>query len=65
MKTTLESFGAIVMGLAVIVYQPIPRTHDFGALPLYYLARLEASYFADAKACDLCRAGEPLTKVWV
>ncbi|MDQ1474428.1 MAG: orotate phosphoribosyltransferase [Bryobacterales bacterium] len=65
LKATLESFGAIVLGLAVIVYQPIPRAHDFGALPLYYLARLEASYFADAEACDLCHAAEPLTKVWV
>ena len=65
LKRTLESFGAVVVGLAVIAYQPAPRTHDFGSLPLYHLARLEASYYADAASCELCRSGTPLTKVWV
>jgi orotate phosphoribosyltransferase len=65
LKSTLEGYGAIVVGLAVIIYQPTPQTHDFGALPLYYLARLEASYYADAKACEICSSGETLTKVWV
>ena len=65
LKTTLEGFGAIVIGIAVIVYQPTPRTHDFGALPLYYLAHLKASYYANADSCDLCRSGEPLTSVWL
>jgi orotate phosphoribosyltransferase len=65
LKATLESFGAIVLGLAVIVYQPVDGTHNFGSLPLYYLARLEASYFADTGSCDLCRSDEPITKVWV
>ncbi|HVW85082.1 MAG TPA: hypothetical protein VHB50_10400 [Bryobacteraceae bacterium] len=65
LKTTLESFGAIVLGLAVVVYQPTPQTHHFGDLPLYYLARLEASYYANAGECELCRSGDPLTKVWV
>jgi orotate phosphoribosyltransferase len=64
-KKTIESFGAMVIGLAVVVYQPTPRTHDFGALPLYYLARLEASYFANAASCDLCRSAQPVTKVWI
>lgn len=65
LKSRLESYGAIVLGLAVIVYQPVPQTHDFGSLPLYYLARLEASYYADAQTCEMCRAGQPVTKVWV
>lgn len=65
LKTTIESFGAIVIGLAVIVYQPAPRTHDFGSLPLYYLARLEASYFANSASCDMCVSEHPLTKVWI
>jgi len=60
LKRLLESFGASVVGLAVIVYQPTPRTASFGALPLYYLARLEASYYADAAHCDLCARGVPL-----
>lgn len=65
LKRTIESFGASVIGLAVIVYQPTPRTADFGTLPLYYLAKLEASYFATASECDLCSSAQNLTKVWI
>jgi len=65
MKTLLESRGAQVLGLAVIIYQPNPNTQDFGSLPLYYLAKLEASYYSDAAHCDLCRRGVKLEKVWV
>ena len=38
MKRLLEGYGATVVGLAVIIYQPTPNTLDFGNLPLYYLA---------------------------
>ena len=65
MKTLLESRGATVAGLAVVIYQPTPKTRDFGALPLYYLAKLDASYYSDAGHCDLCRRGVKLEKVWV
>jgi orotate phosphoribosyltransferase len=65
MKELLESRGARVMGLAVIIYQPTPRTRDFGNLPLYYLAKLNASYYADAAHCDLCKQGVAVQKVWV
>lgn len=65
MKTLLESRGATVVGMAVVIYQPTPQTHDFGSLPLYYLAKLEASYYADAAHCALCKQGLPLEKVWV
>jgi orotate phosphoribosyltransferase len=65
MKTLLESRGATVVGLGVVIYQPTPKTKDFGSLPLYYLAKLEASYYADAEHCDLCRRGVKLEKVWV
>ena len=65
MQTLLESRGAQVLGLAVIIYQPNPNTKDFGSLPLYYLAKLEASYYSDAENCDLCRRGVKLEKVWV
>src|SRR6266404_4675932 len=40
MRALLESHGANVVALAVVVYQPIPQTRDFGPLPLYYLAKL-------------------------
>jgi orotate phosphoribosyltransferase len=65
MRTLLESSGATVMALAVVIYQPTPRTRDFGSLPLYYLAKLEATYYTDAGSCDLCKHGVPLEKVWV
>ena len=65
LKRLLESRGAEVVGLAVIIYQPTPTTHDFGSLPFYYLAKLEATYYTDAGSCDLCKHGVPLEKVWV
>src|SRR5262252_5765319 len=55
MKDLLESRGAKVMALAVIIYQPTPKTHNFGDLPLYYLAKLDARYYADAAGCALCK----------
>ena len=65
MKALLESRGAEVVALAVVIYQPIPNIKDFGSLPLYYLAKLEASYYADGSHCELCRHGMPSEKVWV
>jgi orotate phosphoribosyltransferase len=65
MRTLLESRGATVMAAAVVIYQPTPRTEDFGSLPFYYLAKLEASYYTDAASCDLCKQGITLEKVWV
>ena len=65
LKALLEAAGAIVVGLAVIIYQPTPRTVDFGSLPLYYLAKLEASYYTDAAQCEMCQRGVPVEKVWI
>jgi orotate phosphoribosyltransferase len=65
LKTLLESRGATVVGLAVIVYQPTPQTIGFGSLPLYYLAKLEARYYAAGTECALCKRGLPLEKVWI
>ncbi len=65
MQELLESRGARVIALAVIIYQPTPGTRDFGQVPLYYLARLNASYYADAAHCDLCKQGMPIQKIWV
>jgi orotate phosphoribosyltransferase len=64
LKKLLESNGAVVVGLAVVIYQPTPNTYDFGNLPLYYLAKLEASYYANREHCELCKAGAPLEQVW-
>ena len=65
MRTLLESNGAEVVGLAVVIYQPTPETRSFGSLPLYYLAKLDARYYSDAVSCELCKKGLPLEKVWV
>jgi len=59
LKALLEANGAQVMALAVVVYQPTPRTPDFSPLPLYYLSKMEATYYRDAASCDLCRQGVP------
>ncbi|MGH9657245.1 MAG: phosphoribosyltransferase family protein [Bryobacteraceae bacterium] len=65
MKKLLESRGATVVAVAVVVYQPTPKAIDFGSIPLYYMAKLDAGYYIDAAHCDLCAQGIPLEKVWV
>jgi orotate phosphoribosyltransferase len=65
LKRTLESYGANVIALAVVVYQPTPNTVDFGDLPIYHLAKLDAAFYADAASCELCAKGVPTTKVWI
>jgi orotate phosphoribosyltransferase len=65
LRRLLEDHGAKVVGLAVVIYQPTPHTRDFGDLPLYHLAKLDAAYYADASKCELCRQKVPLIKVWV
>jgi orotate phosphoribosyltransferase len=65
LKALLESYGAVVAALAVVIYQPNPHMRSFGDLPLFYLTRLEASYYADASSCELCKKSEPIEKIWV
>ena len=65
LKNLVESNGAEVVGLAVVIYQPTPKTFEFGSLPLYYLAKLDATYYKDASSCDLCKRGVPVEQVWV
>jgi orotate phosphoribosyltransferase len=65
LKKLVESNGAEVVGLAVIVYQPNPKTADFGSLPFYYLAKLDSMYYKDADSCEMCNRGVPAEKVWV
>ena len=63
LKTLLEARGAQVVALAVVIYQPNPEMRNFGSLPLYYLAKLDARYYASAADCELCKRGLPLEKV--
>jgi hypothetical protein len=43
----------------VIIYQPNAETVDFGDLPIYSLATLDAKYWDDEKSCPLCKEGIP------
>jgi orotate phosphoribosyltransferase len=65
LKRLVESNGAQVVGLAVIVYQPTPKTIDFAPLPFYSLAKLDAVYYKDAGSCEMCKRGVPAEKVWI
>lgn len=65
LRALLESFGAVVVAVAVVVYQPTPKTKSFGDVPLLHLVRLEANYYSDAEACELCGRGVPVENVWV
>jgi orotate phosphoribosyltransferase len=65
LRQLVESNGAEVVGLAVVVYQPMPGTPNFDPLPFYYLAKLDANYYPNSGVCELCRNGVPSEKVWV
>lgn len=63
LRRLVEARGGEVVGLAVMIYQPNPKTPSFDDLPFFYLAKLDATYAQDAASCDLCKQGVPLTKV--
>jgi orotate phosphoribosyltransferase len=65
LKKLVEDHGGYVVGLAVVVHEPTPKTPDFAPLPFYSLVKLTTTYYPDAESCLLCRRGEPLEKVWV
>lgn len=65
MKRLVEKHGGEVVGLAVMVYQPTPKTPSFGDLPLFYLAKLEPRYYNESEAAELERTGVEFEKVWV
>ena len=62
-KALIESRGAEVVAVAVLFYLPTPKTAGFGALPLYYLAELEITCYADARSCELCKRGVPVQQL--
>jgi orotate phosphoribosyltransferase len=65
MRALLESYGAVVLALAVVVCQPMPGTKAFGELPLLHLVRLEANYYSEGDACELCGRAIPIENVWL
>jgi orotate phosphoribosyltransferase len=58
----IESRGAQVMAVAVVVNQPTPQTLSLDPLPVFSLARLDATYYSEPGQCELCRQGVPLER---
>jgi orotate phosphoribosyltransferase len=65
LKKLVEQSGGEVVGIAVILYDPLPDVMRFDSLPVYHLAELHSTYYPDASSCELCRKGVPVTKVRV
>ena len=63
LRALVESAGAQVVGLAVAVYQPNPTIASFDNLPIFYLAKMDATYYKDSDSCDLCKRGVPVEKI--
>jgi orotate phosphoribosyltransferase len=63
LKALVESYGAEVVGIAVMIYQPWPDAPDFAPLPMFYLAKLD-SFSAREVPKDVKEDGEEITKVW-
>ncbi len=64
LKKLVESKGAQVVGLAVAVYQPNPTIANFGNLPIFYLAKMDALYYSSSQSCALCQSKVPVEKIW-
>jgi orotate phosphoribosyltransferase len=64
LKKLVEDRGGDVVAIAILIHQPEPGAATFGALPFYSLAHLDATYYKDAKSCDLCERGVPVEKTW-
>jgi orotate phosphoribosyltransferase len=64
LRRLVEGNGAKVVGLAVAVYQPNPTVAHFDDLPLFYLAKMDATYYRDGSSCELCRKAVPIERIW-
>ncbi|MBI3696359.1 MAG: phosphoribosyltransferase [Acidobacteria bacterium] len=64
LKTLLESGGAAILAVAVVILQPHTGERlEFDHIPIYSLAKLEAERYPDAAGCRMCHAGETLERV--
>ena len=63
LKGLLESQGAQVLAVAVVIWQPYTQEVDFDHVPLYRLAKLEAELYPNAASCRMCQGGEKAEKV--
>ncbi|HUX68437.1 MAG TPA: phosphoribosyltransferase family protein [Terriglobales bacterium] len=64
LRKLVESAGATVLALAVLVHQPFENCADFPDLPLFKLLTLEPHYW-QAGQCPLCAQGTPMVDVRV
>jgi orotate phosphoribosyltransferase len=65
LKALVEARGGEVVGVAVIVDQPVPGSVSFAPLPFYSLVHLDPTYYKNAANCELCEQGVPLIKTLV
>lgn len=63
LKELVESYGAEVVALAVMIYQPWPDAPDFAPLPMYYLAKLD-SFSAREIPEEVKEDEEVIVRVW-
>ncbi|HVA64076.1 MAG TPA: phosphoribosyltransferase family protein [Terriglobales bacterium] len=64
LRKLVESAGAKVLALAVLVHQPFENCAEFSDLPLFKLLTLEPHYWQAGK-CPLCAQGTPMVDVRV
>lgn len=64
LKALVESYGAEVVGIAVMVYQPWPNAPSFAPLPFFHLAKLD-SFASTEVPAELLRDETQITKVLV
>ncbi|MEZ5400664.1 MAG: phosphoribosyltransferase family protein [Bryobacteraceae bacterium] len=65
LKSLCESHGANVMGVAVVVFQPNRGMPDFGDIPFFYLAKMEATFKSADDTFTGFQPGMMPTRIWV
>jgi orotate phosphoribosyltransferase len=62
LRSLVESAGARVLALAVLVHQPFEGAREFPGIPLFKLVTLQPHYW-HARDCPLCAKSVPATAV--
>lgn len=65
LKQLIEERGGEVVGVAVVIHQPLPGAASFAPLPFFALANIEATYYKGSGNCPLCARGIPAEKTWI
>jgi len=64
LKALCESNGAIVLGLATVVYQPSPDAFDFKDLPHFHLAKLDSTFKSAQDTWIGTQPGREPVRIW-